>query len=55
MEENKSLASAHKSIKVADGIPMLIICAVIVVALYVLGITGIFSSNVNGIRITLLQ
>ena len=46
MEENKSLASAHKSIKVADGIPMLIICAVIVVALYVLGITGIFSSNV---------
>ena len=46
MENNKSSASVHKSIKVLDGIPMLIICAIIVVALYVLGITGIFSSNV---------
>ena len=46
MENNKSIASAHKPIKVLDGIPMLIVCAVIVVALYVLGITGIFSNNI---------
>ncbi len=46
MENNKSIASTHKPIKVLDGIPMLIVCAVIVVALYVLGITGIFSNNI---------
>jgi branched-chain amino acid transport system permease protein len=45
MENNNALASAHKPIKVLDGVPMLIVCAIIVVALYVLGITGIFSSN----------
>ena len=45
MEDNKSLVSVHKPIKVLDGVPMLIICAVVVVALYVLGITGIFSNN----------
>jgi len=45
MEDNKTLASAHKPIKVLDGIPMLIVCIVIIVALYVCGITGIFSSN----------
>ncbi len=45
MEDNKSLVSVHKPIKVLDGVPMLIICAVVVVALYVLGITGVFSNN----------
>ena len=45
MEDNKTLASAHKPIKVLDGIPMLIICIIIVAALYLLGITGVFSSN----------
>lgn len=45
MEDNKTLASAHKPIKVLDGIPMLIVCIVVVVMLYVFGITGVFSSN----------
>jgi branched-chain amino acid transport system permease protein len=45
MEDNKTLASAHKPIKVLDGIPMLVVCIIVIVALYVLGITGIFSSN----------
>ena len=45
MGGNKTLASAHKPIKVLDGIPMLVICIVIVVALYTLGITKVFSSN----------
>ena len=45
MEDNKTLASAHKPIKVLDGIPMLIVCIIVVVALYLLGITGVFSSN----------
>lgn len=38
-------ASARKPVKVLDGIPMLIVCAVIVVALFVLGAFGILSSN----------
>ncbi|MCF0143238.1 MAG: branched-chain amino acid ABC transporter permease [Parasporobacterium sp.] len=41
----KSLASAHKPIKVLDGVPMLIVCAVLVVALYALGIFNVFPSN----------
>ena len=45
MEDNKTLASAHKPIKVLDGIPMLIVCIVVIVALYVCGFTGLFSSN----------
>ncbi len=45
MEDNKTLASAHKPIKVLDGVPMLIVCIVIIVALYVCGFTGLFSSN----------
>ena len=45
MEDKKTLASAHKPIKVLDGIPMLIVCIIVVVALYVLSITGVFSSN----------
>lgn len=44
--ENNTLASVRKPIKVLDGIPMLIVCIVICVALYILGITGIFSNNV---------
>ena len=32
--ENNTLASAHKPIKVLDGIPMLIICIILVVAFY---------------------
>ena len=43
---NKSLASTHKATKVADGIPMLIICAVIVAFLYIAGVSNIFSSNI---------
>ena len=43
--ENTNLASAHKPVKVLDGVVMLIVCAVIVVALYVLGLTGAFSNN----------
>ncbi len=38
-------ASARKSVKVLDGVPMLIACAIIVVALYVLGF--VFSSNIQ--------
>ena len=45
MEKNQTLASAHKPIKVLDGIPMLIVCAIVVAALYILSITGIFTSN----------
>ena len=45
MEENKTLASVRKPIKVLDGIPMLIICIIVVAALYLLSITGVFSSN----------
>lgn len=44
MEKNTS-ASVRKPVKVLDGIPMLIICIVICVALYILGTTGIFSNN----------
>lgn len=43
--EEKTLASAHKPVKVLDGIPMLIICAVVFVALLIFGMTGIFSNN----------
>lgn len=45
MGDNNTLASAHKPIKVLDGIPMLIVCIIIIAALYILGITGVFSSN----------
>jgi branched-chain amino acid transport system permease protein len=43
--ENKSIASTHKATKVADGIPMFIICAVVVAFLYIAGAANIFSSN----------
>jgi len=43
--ENKSLVSARKPIKVLDGIPMLVICIIIVAALYICNFTGVFSSN----------
>ena len=45
MGDNKSLASVRKPIKVLDGIPMLIVCIVIVAALYIFSLTGVFSSN----------
>lgn len=45
MGDNKTLASAHKPIKVLDGVPMLIVCIIIVAALYILSFTGVFSSN----------
>ncbi len=45
MGDNKTLASAHKPIRVLDGKVMLIVCIVIVAALYIFNITGIFSSN----------
>ena len=43
MKENT--ATLHKPVKILDGIVMLIICIVICVALYVLGITKTFSNN----------
>ena len=43
--ETKSLASAHKPIKVLDGLVMWIVCAVVVVALYALGVTGALPNN----------
>jgi branched-chain amino acid transport system permease protein len=43
MKENTT--SLHKPVKILDGIVMLIICIVICVALYVLGITKTFSNN----------
>ena len=43
--ENKSLVSARKPIKVLDGIPMLIVCIIIVAALYICNFTGVFPSN----------
>ena len=45
--DNKGLTPLHKPIKVLDGMPMLIICIVIVVILYLGGITGIFSGNIQ--------
>lgn len=42
----KATTSAHKNVKVLDGIPMLIVCIVIVAALYILG-GFVFSSNVQ--------
>ena len=44
--ENKSLASARKPIKVLDGVPMLIVCIIIIAALYICNFTGVFSSNI---------
>ena len=43
MKENTT--TLHKPVKILDGIVMLIICIVICVALYVLGITKTFSNN----------
>lgn len=43
MKENT--AALRKPIKILDGIPMLIICIVICIALYILGITKTFSNN----------
>ena len=43
--ENKSLASAHKPIKVLDGSVMWIICAVVIVVFYALGFSGVLSNN----------
>ncbi len=43
MKENTT--TLHKPIKILDGLPMLIICIVICVALYILGITKTFSNN----------
>lgn len=43
--ENKSLASAHKPIKVLDGTVMWIICAVVIVVFYALGFSGVLSNN----------
>lgn len=43
--ENKSLASAHKPIKVLDGTAMWIICAVVIVVFYALGFSGVLSNN----------
>ena len=43
--ENKTLASSRKPIKVLDGLPLLIILGVIVLALYLLGATGVFAKN----------
>jgi len=45
MANDKTIAFAHKPVKVLDGIPMLIICLIVVAALYILGITGSFSGN----------
>ena len=45
MEKNNELTSAHKPIKVLDGKPMLVICIIIVAALYIFNFTGVFSSN----------
>jgi len=38
-------ATLRKPVKILDGIPMLIICIVICVALYALGFTKVFSNN----------
>ena len=43
--ENKTLASAHKPIKVLDGTVMWIICAVVIVLFYALGFSGVLSNN----------
>ncbi|MBO7729324.1 MAG: branched-chain amino acid ABC transporter permease [Lachnospiraceae bacterium] len=43
MKDNTT--TLHKPVKILDGIVMLIICIVICVALYVLGITKTFSNN----------
>lgn len=43
--ENKTLASAHKPIKVLDGTIMWIICAVVIVLFYALGFSGVLSNN----------
>lgn len=43
MKENT--ATLHKPVKILDGIPMLIICAVVFVVLLVLGMTKTFSNN----------
>ncbi|MCQ2529783.1 MAG: branched-chain amino acid ABC transporter permease [Lachnospiraceae bacterium] len=42
--ENNGIA-LRKPVKILDGIPMLIICIVICIALYILGITKTFSNN----------
>lgn len=44
--DNKTLASTRKATKVADGIPMLIICVVVVAFLYIAGAADIFSGNI---------
>ena len=43
MKENT--ATLHKPVKILDGIPMLIICAVVFVVLLILGMTKTFSNN----------
>lgn len=43
--DNKSLAAAHKPTKVLDGLPMLIVCVIIVAFLYIAGASGLVSSN----------
>lgn len=43
---SKNNVGARKTTKVADGIPMLIICVVLVAFLYIAGAAGIFSSNI---------
>lgn len=46
MMENKNMIATHKPTKVLDGLPMLIVCVVIVAVLYIAGGAGIFSSNI---------
>lgn len=43
--ENNSLASARKPVRVLDGTPMFIVCAIVLVVLVVIGATGVLSNN----------